>query len=331
MQAFGSPTVVNPFDRFGDHVRLALHAPAAYQLSNWLVSGPGAELPTPGRAPTDGRWVLCGYGRFGHKLADDLRADGLEVIAIDRDPDPEAPIPVIKGDASEPEVMEQARLTDAAGFVAGTDNDTTNLSLIAAARRINPDLFVAARQNRPTSATLFAAMRPDWELVPAEVVAKEIYAQLATPLLWRFLQELPARGDEWAARMIDQLRDYCGTQLGDLWKMTLTRRETPALVAWLDSGDARIGDLLRNPQDRDRRLSAVAMLVLRNGEAILGPEPDVTLKMDDQILLAGDPAARRALHKTTFDHGASEYVLHGRSVPSGWLWQRVTGRVPGSR
>jgi hypothetical protein len=28
------------------------------------------------------------------------------------------------------------------------------------------------------------------------------------------------------------------------------------------------------------------------------------------------------------NHAVSEYVLHGRSVPSGWLWQRITGRIP---
>jgi voltage-gated potassium channel len=331
MHAFGSPTVVNPFDRFGDHVRLALHSPASYQLQSWLAGGPGAELPDPGRPPAPGRWVICGYGRFGHKLVEDLRADGREVTVIDLDPDPEAPLPVIKGDASDPTVMTLARLEDAAGFVAGTDNDTTNLSLIAAARRVNPALFVAARQNRPASADLFAAMRPDWLLVPAQVVAREIYAQLSSPLLWRFLREMPARGDDWAADLIDRLRDHCGRHLGDLWKITLTPREAPTLTAWLRSGEARLGVLVNSPQNRDRTLAAVPMLVLRGDEAVLGPDADFTLAPDDQILFAGDPQARRALRTTMTDHAVGEYVLHGRSVPSGWLWQRVTGRVPRSR
>ena len=49
--------MVNPFDRFGDHLRLALRAPASYQLLTWLESGPGAALPKRGEPPTDGRWV----------------------------------------------------------------------------------------------------------------------------------------------------------------------------------------------------------------------------------------------------------------------------------
>ena len=47
MQAFGTPTVVNPFDRFGDHLRLALRAPASYQLLTWLESGPGRRAARP--------------------------------------------------------------------------------------------------------------------------------------------------------------------------------------------------------------------------------------------------------------------------------------------
>src|SRR3712207_8685332 len=36
MSAFGTPTVINPFDRFGDHLRLALRSPDAYRLMSWL-------------------------------------------------------------------------------------------------------------------------------------------------------------------------------------------------------------------------------------------------------------------------------------------------------
>lgn len=157
MLAFGTPTVVNPFDRFGDRLRLALRAPASYQLMSWLERGPGAELPPPGRPPTAGRWVVCGYGRFGRELTADLRAEGWQVTVID--PGADEDDSTLAGDASDPAVMARAELRDTVGFVAATDNDTTNLSLVAAARRINPALFVVARQNRATSAPLFARWR----------------------------------------------------------------------------------------------------------------------------------------------------------------------------
>jgi Trk K+ transport system NAD-binding subunit len=326
MAAFGSPTVVNPFDRYGDHLRLALRAPSSYQLMTWLESGPGAELPQRGQPPRAGRWVMCGYGRFGRELTEDLHAEGLEVTVIELAtaavPDPS----IVVGDGSEPGVMARADLEHAVGFVAGTDNDTTNLSLIAAARRINPGLFVASRQNRPETAPLFAAMRVDSLLVPTEVVAHEIYAQLSTPLLWRFLQEMPVRGDEWAAHMIARLRTHCGQRLQGLWKTTLVADEAPALARWLRTGHTALGDLLRNPENRERRLDVVALLILRGTDATLGPGDEFVLAPGDQILFAGQPWARRALLDTMTVDSVSEYVLFGRHVPSGWIWQRLMRR-----
>ncbi|GAA3346340.1 hypothetical protein GCM10020358_56950 [Amorphoplanes nipponensis] len=331
MRAFGSPAVVNPFDRFGDHLRLALRSPASHRLMSWLEGGPGAELPPAGRPPTAGRWVLCGYGRFGRKLAEDLRAEGLDVAIMDLRPNADAQSPVVVGDASEPAVLARADLGQAVGFVAGTDNDTTNLSLIAAARRINPALFIASRQNHPANAPLFAALGVDRLLVPSELVAREIYAQLSTPLLWRFLQDMPARGDDWAAELIERLRQQCGRRLGSLWKLTLTAREAPALDPWLRAGEARLGALLRSPHDRSRPVAAVPLLLQRDSETILGPGDDVVLAAGDQLLLAGRPSARRHLVDTVTHHAVSEYVLTGRTVPAGWLWQRLTGRVPRTR
>ena len=46
--AFGTPTVVNPFDRFGDHLRIALRAPASYQLHD--LAGERARAPRCRRA-----------------------------------------------------------------------------------------------------------------------------------------------------------------------------------------------------------------------------------------------------------------------------------------
>ena len=96
--------------------------------------------------------------------------------------------------------MARANLEQAVAFVAGTDSDTTNLSLVAASvRRINPTLFIVARQNKPASTPLFATVDIDTLLEPTEVVAREVYAQLSMPLLRRFLGELPALGDAWAS------------------------------------------------------------------------------------------------------------------------------------
>jgi len=326
MHAFGTPTVVNPFDRFGEHLRLALNAPSCYQLLTWLEEGPGAELPDRGRPPTDGRWVVCGYGRFGREVTADLRAADLQVTVIEPteqdEPDPQ----LIVGDPSEPEVLARADLASAVGLVAGTDDDTTNLSMLATARRTNPKLFLAARQNRPTSAPLFEAMGVDALMVPTEVVAHEVYAQLSTPMLWRFLQEMPARGDRWAADLIRTLQQNCGRELPALWKVKLDRRQAPALVRWLAERSVPLGDVLRSPEDRERRLQVVPLLLLRDGDVVLTPDDTTVLHPDDELLFAGEASERRELGSTMLVDSTAAYVLFDQHIPSSWVWRKLSRR-----
>ncbi|GIJ44117.1 hypothetical protein Val02_10030 [Virgisporangium aliadipatigenens] len=331
MRAFGTPTVINPFDRFGDRLRLALRAPASYQLLTWLETGPGTHLPGRAEPPANGRWVVCGFGRFGRELAADLRANGAEVTVLDPEADPGRGGPqlsVICGDATDPEVMDQVGLTDAVGFVAGTDNDTTNLCLVAAAQRVNPELFVVARQNDPDSTPMFAQMRIDSLLVATEVVTHEAYARLSSPLLWQFLSRLPEQGDDWADRVVGRLADHCGFHLENVWETTLTGRETPALGEWLAGGAARLGDLLREPADPDRPLPVVTLLVRRgNGDVVMTPDDDELLHKGDTLLLVGPSAARSALNAVIAVETLFSYVVHREYVPAGTLWRWLVQTV----
>ena len=135
---------------------------------------------------------------------------------------------------------------------------------------------------------------------------------------------MPAKGDAWAAELTDRLTRMCGKQLHALWKVRLTPAEGPSLRAWLDSGDARLGQLLRNPENRDEPLHAVVLVVPRDGQVILAPDDDFVLAEGDELLLAGWAAARRALGTILFVDAVREYVVTGRRVPSSWIWRKLS-------
>jgi hypothetical protein len=87
-----------------------------------------------------------------------------------------------------------------------------------------------------------------------------------------------------------------------------------------------LGDLLRSPDDREERLAAVVLLVVRDGETRLAPPDDFPLAADDELLLVGAPSARRLLDATLLVDAVREYVLRGRHVPTSWIWRVITGR-----
>jgi voltage-gated potassium channel len=331
MRAFGDPVVINPFDSFGDHLRMVLLAPASDQLMEWLTALPGERCP-PRRAEVPrGRWVVCGYGKFGQEVTKDLRLAGLDVTIIDAgtttSDDPE----VIINTGVEEEWMEEAQVATAVGLVAATDDDIQNLSLMAAARQTNPDLLLVARRNRPENEPLFRAKNIHLVLVPPEVAAHEVLANLGSPVLLRFLREIPRRGNEWAAELTGRLTRRCGKQALTIWRVRLARGEAVELIPWLESGSARLGDLLRRSDDREQPIDALALMVIRDGEDVLTPDDDYLLAPGDELLLAGRAEARRSLDATMVDEATREYVLHGRQVPSSWLFRRLAqARSPGS-
>jgi hypothetical protein len=151
-----------------------------------------------------------------------------------------------------------------------------------------------------------------------------MYAQLSTPLLWRFLQEMPAKGDEWADQLIKRITHCCGRYLHELWKIRLNPADAPALVSWLDTGGARLGDLLRSPEDRESRLGVVPLMVQRDTDCVLTPDDGYVLQSGDEILMAGRSAERRALENTLFDDAASQYAIHNRHVASSWVWRKLS-------
>jgi hypothetical protein len=81
---------------------------------------------------------------------------------------------------------------------------------------------------------------------------------------------------------------------------------------------------MREPVDRDEPLPAVPLLVLRGEDCSLAPDGDFLLAVDDEILLAGRPTARRSLEATLLFEAVTEYVFSGRRVPSSWIWRRLS-------
>jgi Trk K+ transport system NAD-binding subunit len=317
MRSFDVQEVVNPLDRFGDHLRILLRSPAAYQLMVWLTSAPGTPLPPRVEQPPRGRWVVCGHGRFGQELTEDLTAEGLEVTQVHVEG---GTVRVGEGDAST--VVEAGDVDDAAAFIAATDNDTTNLWLVDAARHANPDAYVVALQHQRSNTALFEAVGVDFGMVPAEVIAHEVLARIANPVLMRFLPEVPRQTDRWAATLVDRLVEQCGPGTPDLWRIRLEEDAAPALMGALAAGRVTLGDLLRDPIDRDRALPVVPLTRLAGGTRVLAPDDDTVLHVGDQLLLAGRLRDRAALDTTLTEEPTAAYVLEGRHVPSSWVWRR---------
>lgn len=94
--------------------------------------------------------IVAGFGRMGHRIADELRQQGSPFVVIDREEDSEAfcfeeGYTCVIGDAEEDEVLERAGIKHARALIAATGNDAANAFIVMGARALNPNLFIVAR------------------------------------------------------------------------------------------------------------------------------------------------------------------------------------------
>jgi len=328
MASFGTDYIINPFQRFGEHLWLALHAPAVSRLISRLTGLPGTTLDAD-KPPPHGHWIVCGYGRFGREVASCFDREGLEATIIEPEPqNDEDGRRVVRGYGTEAGPLSEAGADTAVGIVAGTDDDVNNLSIAVTAREINPKLFVVLRQNLEVNRPLFEAFEADITMVSAEIVAYQSISIVTTPLLSRFLGMAGTQDESWASSVVARLEEMAGSVVAATWGVDINAATAPAIHRALMFGkhDFPLDTLLRDPTSRESELACMPLLLVRNDEEIVMPDVETRLKPGDRLLFAGTPAARDLQRMTLRNVYVRDYVLLGEDRPAGWVWQWLTRR-----
>jgi voltage-gated potassium channel len=320
MASFGANHIVNAYERFAEYLALAVASPARFRLIEILTGLPGTPLPEVHRPPR-GQWIMCGYGLFGKAVARYLALPGIDLTVIE----PEGKGPegrTVRGAGTEATVLQEAGIMTACGIVAGTDNDLKNLSIAMMAKKLNPKVFVVARQNQAASDVLFSTFRADFSMVHTRVVAQECISVLTTPLLARFLRALRDTDESWSQRFVARLESMCEGLVPEVWDITIERSAAPAVYkALMENRTLSVGDLMRDNADCEVALPATVLMIEREGETYLLPDDDFLLKAGDALLLVGQHDARSALNLSLQNENALNYILTGQDRQAGWLWQ----------
>lgn len=321
---FGGQTATNPFERFATFLALAVARPERYRLGQILTSFPGDELPEP-HHPPQGHWIMCGYGRFGHKVRESLTKAGNEVTVIDKLHYGEEGVDV-EGTGTDSASLTEAGIADSVGIVAGNASDLKNLAIAIIARRLKPDIFIVTRQNQISNDSLFEAFEDDLCMQPSTIVAREFLALITTPLLARFRFEIRNASEKWCAELSEVLSLLNDGYVPELWGVTIDEQTAPAVVeAIKDEHWTNIGHLLVDPYDCNKPADALVLMVARGegeGGEIL-PTTGYQLEVGDQLLIAGSADAHRRLELVLSNPSVLHYVRTGREGGGGWVWHKA--------
>jgi len=328
MASFGTDSIINPYQIFADRLTLALNSPVKYLVQDWLISVPGSELREVLEPPT-GRWVVCGAGRFGARLIEELEASGIPVTVVDVHPDR---LPTyqnaVLGRGTEAHTLEQAGIAEAEGVIAGTGDDIDNLSIIMTARNLNPRLFFVVRQERRQHDELFASSGADLIARRSLIVARKILSVVTTPLLLSFMDHLIRAEDSFAERTAARLRNVLKNRAPSIWVFELKGEIAKNLrFVRAQTGGVKLKHITHNSRSEEKEaLPCVCLSLERGAQRIFLPDDNTELQIHDRLLFAGRDNARRQMLWTMLDSHSLLGNVSGKQLPRGALWRWLSER-----
>jgi voltage-gated potassium channel Kch len=153
-------------------------------LNDFVLGSRFQQLWSHGRVPQRSHYIVCGLGGVGVQTVKQLRANGCQVVVIERDANNRflsasraMKVPTIIGDASLPDVLHSANIKGAAALLAVTSDDVANLEIALTVKGVASKLPVIVRNQDPQFAPL-AQQVFDFEAVlsPAELAAPSFAA-----------------------------------------------------------------------------------------------------------------------------------------------------------
>ena len=256
----------------------------------------GARRMTKGIERLNNHVVVCGFGRVGRILAEQLRSAGDAFVVVDVDQErlqeeeSEGSF-VIVGDATEESVLEAAGIDRARALAVVLPNDAANVFITLTARGFSEDLEIIARaQSPPTERKLYRAGATR-VVLPAALGAHQIVGMLTAPCA----QQLFRSGHQ-KTQLANELEEI-GLKLTEL----PIPEGSPFVGRAL--GDLTLGDAFH-----------FVIIAIRAVDGTLTKDPDRT-----QVLKSGDVVVLLV-------HRDAEVQLRTAAAPREFIYRGARGR-----
>ncbi len=208
-------------------------------------------------------YVICGYGRLGQMVARDLEYAKEDYVFIESDPvrvnvARERGCPVVEGDATHRDVLEEAGLEHCAGLATTISTDAENLYIGITARSLRPQLPIVCRSSSDRVRTLFRRAGIKRTISTDEIGSRRLVTSLIHPHVVEFVDEL------------------------------LTHKEGSSSLhgVQVERGAPVIGETIQGARLKDK-YNVVVMTIQRDGSFLPNPGPDEKIMEDDVLILLG--------------------------------------------
>ena len=288
--------IVNPFSIISSEISLALWSPNLFKLEKWLygIDNLNATLPIFPK----GLYIICGYGRMGKRVFEKLNEHDIEVKLIEIDKNKNLELTkdeishLVFGNADDRELLLEVGIKEAVAIAAITDNDTTNLSILATAKKLNPNIVTIVRENEIADDFLFKNANINHIFTPSRILVNKVTNALVMPLSDKFLKLIIKKDNIWASKLVARLlKEIDAKPL--LLELEINENTSPQIYKYLLGKEFLTMDLLATSlYNKEQKNNVVPLLLQRENDTILLPLWEEELKIGDKILLACDSHAK---------------------------------------
>lgn len=308
--------IVNPFSIISSEISLALWSANLFKIEKWLygIDNLNATLPVFPK----GLYIICGYGRMGKRVFEKLNEHDIEVKLIEIDKSKNIELTkdeishLVFGNADDRELLLEVGIKKAVAIAAITDNDTTNLSILATAKKLNPDIVTIVRENDIADDFLFKKANINHIFTPSKILVNKVTNALVMPLSDKFLKLIIKKDNLWASKLVARLLKEINEK-PLLVELEINENKAPQIYKYLLSKEKLSLDLLATSlYNKELKNNVVPLLLQRENDTILLPLWEEELKIGDKILLACDSHAKNDIEYICQNIYEFYYALTGK-------------------
>ncbi len=215
--------------------------------------------------------IVCGFGRIGVMLAQELAAGGAAFVVLERDEARltqarEAGYLCLQGDATDEQALVAAGVMRARCLATVLPDDAANVFITLSARSLNGALQIISRGELPSTMTKLVQAGADKVVLPTHIGAERIAEMILFPEIARFV-----RGSE-------RMRDF---------EKVLRDLGLEMEVAVAHDRSAAVGVTVAELERRGQGSFFVVQIDQRDGDTITRPPGSTRIGAGDGLLVVG--------------------------------------------
>lgn len=220
--------------------------------------------------------IICGFGRVGKQVAEDLKSHGDYFIVVENDEsvisefESDNQIEFLKGNSTDDETLIKANVKSAKAIICCLPKDAENLYVVLAAREMNPEILIITRSSNNSAVSKLKLAGANNVIMPDAIGGSHMASLVANPDVMEFLDIIRVQGNKGAnmeSISYEELpEEYRNKTIGELESKKIT------------------GVTIIGYKDKD-------------GEYIINPSMDIKVVSGSKIFLLGNSHQISHLHK----------------------------------